>query len=547
MNATVPTSAAGASTIVVIGKENVGKTQLSSGLAGLSGKSTNFRGSTVSVDRYESGDVTWIDTPGLERRSDAETTRQALRQLDAHDTVLLVAQATHLDDDLRDLLPLVVGKRGAVVVTFWDKVEADAAAQRALDQLAAEVGVPFIPIDGRRLSPEVRREIKAAVAEPSRFLIEQPRTIAGWRIEPPAGLWEHRVIGPILACVALLAPAAMTIFAANAFAGWLDPLVRAVLDPRLAELKIRLSPLFADLLVSDYGLLSMGPFLLVWALPTVLLYAAILGAYKTSGLVERLNTALHPLLRPVGLTGRDAVRVLMGFGCNVPAIISTRSCSSCTRQSTIAAISFGAACSYQLPATMAVFAAVGQAWLIWPYLGYLLVTTLVFTRWMSSAEARSPLNDLLLRHRTFMKWPELAALRREVSGTLRQFFFNAMPIFVVICFVASLLKHFGLIDTLSAAIGPLMSLFRLPAEAAIPVVMACLRKDGISLFTNETLAAQLSPGQVLTGIYLAGVLLPCLVTSLTIAREQSSKFASKLLARQLAAAVLFTFVLSRLM
>jgi hypothetical protein len=36
-----------------------------------------------------------------------------------------------------------------------------------------------------------------------------------------------------------------------------------------------------------YGLLNMGPFLLVWALPAVLLFAVILGAYKASGIVER--------------------------------------------------------------------------------------------------------------------------------------------------------------------------------------------------------------------------------------------------------------------
>jgi len=79
----------------------------------------------------------------------------------------------------------------------------------------------------------------------------------------------------------------------------------------------------------------MGPLLFVWTVPTVILYALLLGAYKASGLLERLTIALHPLLRPFGLSGRDLVRVMMGFGCNVPAVISTRSCSGCTRQTCI--------------------------------------------------------------------------------------------------------------------------------------------------------------------------------------------------------------------
>lgn len=62
------------------------------------------------------------------------------------------------------------------------------------------------------------------------------------------------------------------------------------------------------------------------------------------------SQTLHPLLRPFGLSGRDLVRVMMGFGCNVPAVISTRSCSGCTRQTCISAIAFGSACSYQIAA-----------------------------------------------------------------------------------------------------------------------------------------------------------------------------------------------------
>ena len=132
-----------------------------------------------------------------------------------------------------------------------------------------------------------------------------------------------------------------------------------------------------------YGLLNMGPFLFVWALPTVLLFSVILAVYKATGLVDRMNWALHPLMRPLGLSGRDAVRVLMGFGCNVPAVISTRACSGCSRGQAMSAIAFGAACSYQLPATLAVLAAAATAtktsaaWLTFVFLAYAILFSLV--------------------------------------------------------------------------------------------------------------------------------------------------------------------------
>jgi len=54
----------------------------------------------------------------------------------------------------------------------------------------------------------------------------------------------------------------------------------------------------------------------------------------------------------------------------------------------------------------------------------------------------------------------------------------------------------------------------------------------------------LSPVQILTGVYLAGVLFPCLVTALTISREQSPKFTLELMVRQAIAAIVFALILA---
>ncbi|NJR51972.1 MAG: ferrous iron transporter B, partial [Leptolyngbyaceae cyanobacterium CSU_1_3] len=105
---------------IVIGKENTGKSQLIAALTGCSPYSTNFRGSTIACETYAGDGATFVDTPGILYRSDTATTRVALEQLQSHDTVLLVVKATHVDEDLADLLPLVAGKRGIVVITFWD-------------------------------------------------------------------------------------------------------------------------------------------------------------------------------------------------------------------------------------------------------------------------------------------------------------------------------------------------------------------------------------------------------------------------------------------
>ena len=542
--------------VVVVGKESVGKSQLIWALTGQSAGETNFRGSTVTVERYQLPDIEFIDTPGILRKSDTETTRLALTELDERDIALLVVQATNLDEDLSDMLPLVVGKRGLVVVTFWDKLQPGDAALETLARLSADAGVPFVPVDARHLSSQNRDLIFRTLREPQVFQKESLTVQAGWRVEPKPGWLEHSLVGPLLAILLLFLPALATIFGANRLAEILHPIVAGWIDPLIATVdttwpewsRIALTATHGEF---GYGILNMGPFLLVWALPTVLFFSLILGIYKTSGLIERINIALHPLVHPFGLSGRDVVRIMMGFGCNVPAVISTRSCSNCSRGSAISAIAFGSACSYQLPATLAVLAATGAATGTHPalltllFLGYLLVTTLVYLRITSDPKARSSQNTLMTPNHPFMHWPTPGALWREVAGTVRQFLLLAMPVFFVICIAASLLAYFGILDVASSVLGPTMRAFDLTSEAALPIVLASIRKDGIFLLAgNDVLEHPMTAAQALTAVYLAGVFLPCLVTTLTIGRETGWKAAAKLLARQAAFAILFALVLS---
>lgn len=540
----------------VVGKESVGKSQLIASLTGVYPSVENLRGSTISVQRYWCDDFTLIDTPGILRNSDTETTRLAIQAVTDSSAVLLVAKATHLDDDLSQMLPLVVGKRGTIAVTFWDKVQPGEASMEALERLSLDAGVRLVAVDARKPTENQRKSLLAAIAEPRTFTKPVLTKRAGWRIEPKPGPLDRPILGPLIAILLIVLPALATIYGANQIADRLHGPVNDRIEPMIQWVDLNL-PIWAQLLLTSthsdfgYGLLNMGPFLIVWALPTVLLFSLILSVYKTSGLVEQINHALHPMVRPLGLSGRDLVRVMMGFGCNVPAVISTRACSGCSRGTAISAIAFGSACSYQLPATLAVLAAasastgVSATKMTLVFVAYLLVTTLIYLRLTSPKEARSSLNVLMTPSRSFLQWPTAGALWRDSWNTIRQFFIQAMPIFLVICIAASVLVKLGVLDWFASVVGPLMNAFNLPAQSALPVLLASIRKDGIFLFAaNDDLAMPLTAVQVLTAVYLAGVLLPCLVTALTIAKETSWQRTLRMLLKQASFAIGFSLILA---
>ncbi|WP_009546396.1 nucleoside recognition domain-containing protein [Crocosphaera subtropica] len=529
--------------VVVIGKENTGKSQLIASLTGKSAYSDNFRGSTIACETYQSEAYSFIDTPGILYRSDSLTTRQALRQLQENDTVLLVVKATDVDRDLADLLPLVADKRGIVVITFWDKLSSTTHNQQVVREWSQTSNLSIVTVDARYLTAEQQNLIVEALREPHPFLPQWIPQRAGWHIQPQPTLLEHPRLGWLLAITLLLIPAIIAVWGANSFATLVDPVMQAavasLIEP-LSQLPIGLK----EILIGQYGLVTMGPLLFIWAMPTVVLYALFLGAYKASGLVERITITLDPLLRPFGLSGRDLVRVIMGFGCNVPAVISTRGCSSCSRGTCISAIAFGSACSYQFGATLGVFSAASLTYLVIPYLLYLTITTLIYARIISSPTAKSTQNSLVIEGRAFLEFPRWSVIWREAKSTIQQFLFNAIPIFLMITIIASVLNWLGVIATLANIINPLMGWFNLPPEASLPIVLASIRKDGLLLFAEPETLAMLTPLQVLTGVYLAGVLLPCLVTLLTIMQEKSSRFALLLLGKQAIAAMFFSLLLA---
>jgi len=301
------------------------------------------------------------------------------------------------------------------------------------------------------------------------------------------------------------------------------------------------------MLGGDYGVVAMLPFLLLYALPTIVCFSLLISFYKSTGLMDRIAQGLHPWLRPFGLGARDLTRVIMGFGCNVPAVVSTRACHSCSRSACVSAISFGSACSYQLPATLAVFAAAGMAWLGMVYLGVLGVTSLIYLRFTTPKILRDASNRLLAPRLDDLRLPNFGNICREILGTIRSFFVVALPIFVGICIVAAVLQVSGFLNHVAQTFGKVMVLFNLPAEAAVAVAMGSIRKDGlaIGLLDSDSLKVALeSPVQVLTAVYVAGVLLPCLVTLLTIWREMGGRFAGRLALRQAGWATSFSIVIA---
>lgn len=361
-------------------------------------------------------------------------------------------------------------------------------------------------------------------------------------------LTRHPFSARVAAALLLLLPAWIAVQLAIGLADALSQPLEALLGMAIESLFSLPEPLHS-MLAGPYGALTMLPFLLLYALPTLMIFVALVWVLRDTGLLVRISALLDPWLQRFGLGSQSLVPVVMGFGCNVPAIIQTRSCSGCERCASASAIAFGAACSYQLPATLAVFGAAGMGYLALPYLVLLALTTLIFLRYALPRQARIASSSPIIARSSPLHAPSLEVLISTIRGALVDFARVALPIFLLVCLLAGLLDWLGVIAGLAGLLAPLMKVFNLPGDASITVLMGAVRKDGIAigLLAPEQSGLKL-PGlsavQLLTLTYLASVMLPCLVTVLTLVREFAYKSALVMLGRQVAWAIGFSLIIA---
>ncbi|WP_332690441.1 nucleoside recognition domain-containing protein [Halalkalibacter lacteus] len=330
----------------------------------------------------------------------------------------------------------------------------------------------------------------------------------------------------------ILAIYGLPVYGAYVIATFFEPIVETYFILRVEEWFSSAPSLLAEIVVGPFGLLTLGMYSFVWAFPVVVLIGISISITNDSGIKDKVTVAVDPWLRKIGLTGRDIIPVITGYGCNVVAVYQSKGCSACTRKQCLSMISFSSACSYQVGATLSLFSVAGKPWLFFPYIIVLAVMGIIHTKLWYPQQHQFHSHDLT-KTRPLQKVSPIAVLS-NIRETIKQFFFQAMPIFLVICVIAAILHNYKILDVLSQVIGPILTFLSLPAEASLGILFSILRKDGILLFNegNGQLLLGLTSMEMFILVYLASTLSACLVTLFAIAKDVSKSIALQIATKQ---------------
>ena len=348
------------STIAVLGMPNTGKSTLFNRLTGSHAQIGNWPGLTVDLMQAElSLDgrlLQLVDLPGLydlRGHSDDEVLVRRFLESTAVDLVLVVLNACQLDRQLRLALQVqALGLPALVVLNMADEarrfgVEIQTAnLQRAL-------GLPVVMLSAKYgrgialLQQELRRtlpapgdtptapslsdlEAKLAAVDPQLETRQAELVAAAVQLPPQwRDRWTRRLdrvlLHPLLGLPLFFGAMALMfqlIYALGVpiqegLAGVLDTIGQHLLRPLLTPLP----PFMPGFLMEGLwqGLGTVAAFL-----PVIALFFLAMGVVEDSGYLSRAAYLMDAFMERLGLDGRSFVLALMGFGCNVPAILGTR-------------------------------------------------------------------------------------------------------------------------------------------------------------------------------------------------------------------------------
>ncbi|PMB32684.1 ferrous iron transporter B [Fischerella thermalis CCMEE 5208] len=347
----------GVKRVAVMGMPNVGKSTLFNRITGAGAFVGNWPGVTVDLLEAEveldGRKVEFVDLPGiydLEGYSEDERVVQSFFETYPVDLVLVILNAAQIDRQIR--LPLQVKALGmpAVVILnmadeakhfgitidehkLADKLEMPvvlvsakygsgyAIAIRKITQELAEARVPIAPTELKRQIEahrsiselQIREILEATVEMPSRLLKTVTERLDAVLLHPVIGLPLFFLsIYLMFEFVWLVGLPLQDV--ADAITGWLQEVV-------IAPVTVNLSEFWRGFLVDGIygGLATVASFI-----PLVITFFFMMAIVEDSGYFSRAAYIMDSLMYRFGMDGRSFVLLIMGFGCNIPAIMGTR-------------------------------------------------------------------------------------------------------------------------------------------------------------------------------------------------------------------------------
>ena len=259
------------------------------------------------------------------------------------------------------------------------------------------------------------------------------------------------------------------------------------------------------------------------ALPYILLFYLILGFTEDIGLLPRFVVNIQKIFDYFGLPSKSFISMILGIGCTVPAITSTRIVTRKNDRIKTAFMFAFIPCSSRIGIIMGVIGFYGGAFLVLAVLGTMFVAMLIWAFLMKLFIKVS--HDPMLIELPPYRRPMINNVFSKSWLRMKDFVKVVIPLLVIGGIIYSILDQLGVTDYFIAPFAPIMMfLFNLPGETIIPLLFGFVQKDLtgamlISVFNAKGNQLPLTSLQLYTFGVVACIGVPCIITLGMMFRE----------------------------
>ncbi|MGI2336238.1 MAG: ferrous iron transport protein B [Dehalogenimonas sp.] len=355
-------------------------------------------------------------------------------------------------------------------------------------------------------------------------------------------LATHRVFGYLTAFVVLTVLLLWTFTIGTYLSGLMSNVLGFFepLDPRVS------GPLLGILWNGVFGGFVAGATLVV---PYVLPFYLMLAILEDSGILTRVAFMMDSAMHQMGLHGKAIIPIILGYGCNVPAIYSTRIMGT-RRERLLAAfaITFSPCTARTIVIFGLVAAFVSIPWALALYAINLLVMFLATK--LAGKALSGELTGMIMEMHSF-KVPSIKVVYKQTWTRTKGLIMMVFPIYMIGSAAVQGAYALGWLNSINSVLSPLtVSLLGLPVVGGILLIFGAARKELILLMAvtlfGLNLALVFSPVQLIV-LALVGAIYPCMATIGTLTKEFGWKAAWAIVGANWAVAILVGVIAAKIL
>ena len=391
-----------------------------------------------------------------------------------------------------------------------------------------EMNEEFIKIHGEGMNVHLARDrygdahiiAMAAVKKKNKGFSRRDR-ISELTINPSTGI-------PILIAI-LIATFGCLIFIGGFLAEVVDDTYSTIVGTGMTDFGYQIGGEFGESIMA--GVDSSISAILGLVIPYIMVFYLLLGVLEDSGYLPRAVVLLDRVMHRVGLHGNAFIPMMVGLGCNVPAVMATRVIRSRRERVILCTIiCMAVPCSAQIATITGVTGKyAGAIWVL--VLLFLLIALGFISGCVLNKKLKYEPSNLAMELPE-LQLPKIRNILLKMWLRTSDFFKLAVPLLIIGSIIIELLFHYELLDQIVEPMSWLtVGLLGLPAVTIVAFIVGILRKEmsygmlvilagtqGITEITDFMSVQQFIVFGVVMSIYL-----PCLATMTAMYRELGAR------------------------